>query len=689
MIRSSGRLLALGVLAFALAASAAGQTDPAAPSPPSSPAPATSPTDPASPAQPLPPAEPTPVIPLQVPEISWQVENSFRFFTDAADTEVHRATYLALTPQQQLGHPVLAAEQALSRRHEDGWAESMFRNTCWGVRTNRFVCPNGKDYINPKSHRVIARIDNVDEAVGLSCTWLTAPHGGEELRGKVVTQPCNEQVKLDVPYPAGLTIEVEIGGRTVATEDIRVRDLLIVGMGDSFASGEGNPDVPVHFSRERSASYGKRAKEGLDLTGYPARVGPWQQIGDKDFIEENARWGDQACHRSLYSHQLRAALQLGIEDPHRAVTYVGVACSGSEVTFGLFLRYTGNEWVPNPPDLSQISLIASAQCGLHEAPIQDLPEAYHMNGTIPELQGGLVLRKCDPINARKIDLMFVSVGGNDVGFSRLLANSVLSDESILRKLGGWFGQVHGLTAASAQLDALILRYKSLNRAIHYLLHIPWEESDRVILTAYPELALLGDGSEVCPDGRAGMDVLPDFQLTEAKVRVGTWVADKLNHAMADAAEQYHWTYVSSHRRAFIGRGICAGSTHDGGDIADELRLPRKTEEGWRPYNPADFRAYASRQRWFRTPNDAFMTANFHVASTLLLKVLKLNALSWFQLVLAATYSGAFHPTAEGQAAIADAVVDKARSVLKKYAAPERSRAGVEEPTTHAAGYPVE
>ena len=87
------------------------------------------------------------------------------------------------------------------------------------------------------------------------------------------------------------------------------------------------------------------------------------------------------------------------------MTYVGVACSGSEVTFGLFLRYTGNEWVPNPPDLSQISPIASAQCGKHEAPMQDLPEAYHMNGTIPELKGGLVLRKCDPTTPRKIDLM--------------------------------------------------------------------------------------------------------------------------------------------------------------------------------------------------------------------------------------------------------------------------------------------
>ena len=85
-----------------------------------------------------------------MPEITWRVENPFRFFTDAADTEVHRATYLALTPEQRLRHPVLAAEQALSHRHEDGWAETMFRNTCWDARTNRFVCPDDKDYINPE-----------------------------------------------------------------------------------------------------------------------------------------------------------------------------------------------------------------------------------------------------------------------------------------------------------------------------------------------------------------------------------------------------------------------------------------------------------------------------------------------------------------------------------------------------------
>jgi hypothetical protein len=99
---------------------------------------------------------------------------------------------------------------------------------------------------------------------------------------------------------------------------------------------------------------------------------------------------------------------------------------------------------------------------------------------------------------------------------------------------------------------------------------------------------------------------------------------------------------------------------------DDLRLPRKIDGVWTPYNPGDYLPYASRQRWFRTPNDAFMTANFHVAAGMLTKVLKIEPFAPFQLLLATTYSGAFHPTAEGQAAIADAVVEKARAVLAKY-----------------------
>jgi hypothetical protein len=72
-----------------------------------------------------------------------------------------------------------------------------------------------------------------------------------------------------------------------------------------------------------------------------------------------------------------------------------------------------------------------------------------------------------------------------------------------------------------------------------------------------------------------------------------------------------------------------------------------------------------------------MTGNFHVSQSLLQNVLKTQAFSWVQLLLASIYSGAFHPTAEGQAAIADAVVEKARGVLVKYDNNRRSAAGIE------------
>ena len=604
-----------------------------------------------------------PTLAHAAPEIVWRVDNPFRFFTDTADTDVHRATYEALAEDERR-HPILSAERALSERHADGWAATMFRNTCWNVATNRFSCPDLPDYTNPKSHKVRAEITEIPDAQSVDCTWLTAPLGGRQ-RGAAITVPCDTPVTLEVPYPSGARVTVEVGGRAVANATAKVKDLFVVGLGDSFGSGEGNPDVPVRFSRERDADYGFRTKT-QPLTGYPARVGEWQAIGDKKFIEENARWLDQACHRSLYSHQLRTALQLAVEDPHRAITYVGVACSGAETTFGLFLRYKGHEWVPNPPDVSQISAVAQAQCGQTEAKAYDLPEAYHMNEKVPELKGGLVLRKCDTEKARKIDLVLLSIGGNDIGFSRLVANAVLADQSSLRSLGGWFGQVHGSTQAQILLDVLDDRYKALNRAFHNILHLPWAESDRVVLTAYPAMSVMEDGKSMCPDGQAGMTVLSDFALSESKAREGEVAAARMHTIMKASAGTHKWSFADTHRKDFQGRGVCAGWSDSAFNSADDLRIPRKINGRWEPFNPADWRAYASRQRWFRTPNDAFMTGNFHVSQSLLQTALKSQGYSWVQLLLASTYSGAFHPTAEGHAAIADSLTERARAVLQKY-----------------------
>src|SRR5690606_22511948 len=110
----------------------------------------------------------------------------------------------------------------------------------------------------------------------------------------------------------------------------------------------------------------------------------------------------------------------------------------------------------------QISAVADVQCGKRDPQKLDMPEAYHMKGVIPELMGGLVLSKCPVEHSRKVDLLLMSAGGNDIGFARLVANAVLSDESLVRSLGGWFGQVHGNQESQELLKRLDQRYKAIN-----------------------------------------------------------------------------------------------------------------------------------------------------------------------------------------------------------------------------------
>lgn len=607
------------------------------------------------------------------PQISWRLENPFRLFADPASTDVHIETYENLTAEQRAS-PVFEAERVLSGRFAKGWAESTFRQVCWDPDTNQYKCKTTPDYLAPKSHRVIVELNGLPrqtsdaDAVSSNtrrCEWRLSPlQGKRNAVPRVVTVPCAEAITIDVPYPGGLRLSVRSNGPPMAEAEISVQDLFVVGMGDSFGSGEGNPDLPVSFSRERAIGYGK-GRQGHDLEGYPARVGAWERLGDKIFVDNNAKWKDQACHRSLYSHQLRTALQLAVENPQRAVTFAGYACSGGEIIDGLFQIYKGNEWVPKPPTKSQISFAAEAQCGPNEAVQETFPATYDLGGDLQSLKD-LTVYRCPKPKARKIDLVLLSVGGNDIGFARLVANAVLSDQSSLKTLGGWMGHVHGAREATPGLQQLDLRYKALNRALRNILHIPWNESDRIILSAYPPMAILEDGKTVCPDDRGGMTVYPDFNFDSKRAGEGEKVAGLLHNAMDKAAKNYGWAFAARHRTQFNGHGVCASSDDTNTNPHDELRFPIKVKDEWHPYNPADYRPYAPRARWFRTPNDAYLTGNFHLSATVANQLQKFKSLVWVQLLLAATYSGAFHPTAEGHAVIADSVLEKAREVLTKY-----------------------
>ena len=99
----------------------------------------------------------------------------------------------------------------------------------------------------------------------------------------------------------------------------------------------------------------------------------------------------------------------------------------------------------------------------------------------------------------------------------------------------------------------------------------------------------------------------------------------------------------------IGHGLCASgpAASAEGDMRF-LRLPDvpgAPPYKWRPSNPANWRSYSDRTRWLVTPNDAFLTANYHDAYVE-------HVDDIVQPLYAATLSGSFHPNALGHAALA-------------------------------------
>lgn len=598
-------------------------------------------------------------------EIEWELENGFRMFLKPKHTRMHREEYEKLSEEEKKA-PILNIERRLGQKYPKGWASGVYEYTCWDRKKARYHrCRKAKkDYLHPKAHKVLAYLSDRTSLTG-TCKWGVYSKSGKTLQEQ--KRNCNEQAKLSIPYPEGAIVRVS-AGKVLYETSIRVKDLFIVGIGDSFASGEGNPDEPVTFNEKRFADYGKIPQGGARLNHFPARVGKWKWIGDRRHSSTKARWNNRPCHRSLYSHQLRAALQLTTENKKLAVTYAGFSCSGAEALVGLLDFYKGNEWDIYKHDTSQISAAARAMCGPNEAPFNTYTTTFTYGGRFPTMEN-LGLYRCDRRGnkSRKIDILLLSIGGNDVGFSRLVANAILKDKTALKSLGGWMGQIYKYKHAIARLDELEWRYKAINRAFHNILHIPWSQSDRIILTAYPKIGYKEDGTTICPDGPKGMDLHPLFKVDADRVEQGEKFSEALFISMHRHAKNFGWSFVWKHREQFARHGYCAVSADSPDRVAETLAIPKmKGNKEWAPYSPVEFRAYVPRQRWIRTPNDVFMATNLHIKRRLLGKVFKMKNLNPFQLIYAGTYGGSFHPTAEGQAAIADAVTQKIHSVLKKY-----------------------
>ena len=597
----------------------------------------------------------------QVPSarrIVWQLQNPFRYFKQAAHTEEHRKAFLMLTDQEK-AEPVLSVERRLAAKDsQQGWAAAVFENVvdeaCWYAHLKETGTPKSSEpcgeYIKPKTHAIWLSTP----AISGKCTWRVA--------GQTISSPdCSVPTAATVPSGAKTEVTLSTPSQVDVTKDtIEVDDVLVVGLGDSFASGDGNPDRPVSFKGRRVMDYDNATQ------GYPRRAPP----------ERAAGWAHRTCHRSLYSHQLRVALQLAIEDPdlHRSVTFVGLGCTGATI-LDIFELHAGRIEPLSKDDkphssrklgLSQLSILSHVLCQPNEAKL-DKAVDYNVDERLKLPRGG----KHQTVNIygcgankrlRNVDLLLLTIGGNDVGFSGLVANASLKNEELV--LPELFGEDPRINPniARAYLKRFPGRLQALSEA---LIAVMGEDSpSRVIFGAYPHMGFNED-AEACSSGNRGFDVTKIWGLNgEVISETERFVETDLMPAMAKAAQDARWSFSTAVRTEgkFRKHGICAtGKEEDANAAWNNSRFPRYRYTGgvgWAPYKPDQFMPYKTRQRWFRTPNDAFMATHYSDRTKILPE---LRITSW------SAYSGAFHPTAEGQAAIADATMKLAREILSQAA----------------------
>jgi hypothetical protein len=194
--------------------------------------------------------------------------------------------------------------------------------------------------------------------------------------------------------------------------------------------------------------------------------------------------------------------------------------------------------------------------------------------------------------------------------------------------------------------------------------------------------LRADGAP-CAGGQSGFDVHPAFKLDGERLRqfrISPARASCRSSRRSRSARRHElrqpatdrMTFVDAHQQAFAGHGVCARSEQDpefdrACFSADGKSFAASPVEGaTEPLTcgapVAEFRAYAPRARWIRTANDSYFVAMTYpegLPSTQ--QPTDIHDATWG--VISAVYGGAVHPTAEGQAAMADAALASARRVL--------------------------
>jgi len=339
---------------------------------------------------------------------------------------------------------------------------------------------NSYDYVNPRGYTL-----NLDASA--SSRNVPSKNVLWTVRGNGLRKPRTARGKRvsinDLPqgtYAVTVRITMKDGVKTSSPTKVWLRDILIVAIGDSYSSGEGNP--------ERAKGFFSSALWANGVTDAMAR--------------ENAE-----AHRSTACASSLAALQIEKADPHSSVTFVLLSQSGATVDSGVLGPKGGSE-----------------------------SSSYTLSGQIDELRR--------IVGQRKIDILTVSVGGNDIGFADRVADLVKGP--LLQSQEQELADIQAkLTPALADLPR---RYANLARALGTF------RVGRTIVTEYPDPTRddSGEFAEFAGDYWWPLKI----DRTEAEFAYRNALLP-LNSAVAKAASDYGWRLATDIADDFTFHGYAA------------------------------------------------------------------------------------------------------------------------------------
>lgn len=581
--------------------------------------------------------------------------------------------------------------ERVARRGFSPYAEST-SNDAWIERSQSYD-PTFLSYIRSDAVYVKVSAPN-GMVIRDGCTWRM---DGVEVG---LRQGCID-AELLVPT-AGATISLWDGGQAVAESRIVPQRLVILGLGDSYAAGEGNPDRPTRWSNDP-----------LRVPADPVERLDWlmhSSDSPNPRVLEDAEWRDPVCHRSFWNQQSYVAMQVAAQDPHREVVFLQFACSGAEILDGLLVRQV------NPPGISaddkrgcasvrlakcrvnasQLAAAVSALCVGKTTRADDLVATitprivnngahrwqklaayrHHNLGTNAPL--GFDLLECDG-RLLPPGVVLLSVGGNDGGFASLLAWALMPTTGHITAtwpliqaaraltvicpegISGWGCPSPSARTFASQLKA---RFALLDQALESTgLAV---DSRKVVMSSYPNplrtgRTTSGGAPELCADDTAGPSPWEALNAGVPKHfrALGNWsfyLRNRGSGRNAAAATIMDRSVLPDLWNALAESAAESGFTfvpemqqafvghtwcNETATEQARLALPSTSPDAWGGGLPASWQPFLSRARAIRTANDSYMT--------------QLSTRS-------GDGNGTMHPTAEGQLLLAMPVYEATRLI---------------------------